>query len=212
MKITIKTFQNLFSIQNSTMDELDKSILLVQTLTGKSQFEIEKMKVKKFNKICAKINKVFENLSTEMTEGKPKNFIKANGNWYFINYDVSELTSGRYVETATFGNDVIGNLHKLMATMVNPVKLTWKGFKVLPYDATKHSKVSEDMLQADFTVAYQANVFFYALFNHSILNLKDFLEANVKDKESVKLLLMNFKEVMDGFTMPNWCKNLNISV
>ena len=69
MKITIKTFQNLFAIQNSTMDELDKSILLVQTLTDKSQFEIEKMKVSKFNKLCAKINKVFENLSTEMTEG-----------------------------------------------------------------------------------------------------------------------------------------------
>ena len=212
MRITIKTFQDLFIIQQTPMDELDKSILLVQTLTGKSQFEIERMKVSKFNKLCAKINKMFEALAVDMTNGKPKNIIRANGKFYFINYEINKLTAGRYVETATFGNDIVGNLHKLLATMANPMKMTLKGLKVMPYDANKHEQISEDMLQADFTIAYQACVFFYALFTNSIQSLVTSLEQNEIESESVKSALMNFKEAMDGYTMPNWYKNLSISV
>lgn len=194
------------------MDELDKSILLVQTLTGKSQFEIERMKVSKFNKLCAKINKMFEQLAVDMTNGNPKNIIRANGKFYFINYEINKLTAGRYVETATFGNDIVGNLHKLLATMANPMKMTLKGLKVIPYDANKHEQISEDMLQADFTIAYQACVFFYALFTRSIQSLVISLEQNEIESESVKSALMNFKEATDGYTMPNWYKNLSISV
>ena len=212
MRITIKTFQDLFIIQQTPMDELDKSILLVQTLTDKSQFEIDRMKVSKFNKLCAKINKMFEGLAVDMTNGKPKNIIRANGKFYFINYEINELTAGRYVETATFGNDIVGNLHKLLATMANPMKMTWRGLKVMPYDANKHEQISKDMLEADFTIAYQACVFFYAVFTNSIQSLLTSLEQNEIESDLVKSALMNFKEVMDGYTMPNWYKNLNISV
>jgi len=48
-----------------------------------------------------------------------------NGTWYWINYDIAKLDAGRYVETATFGVDLLDNLHKLMATMVVPMKWTW---------------------------------------------------------------------------------------
>ena len=133
--MTIKKFQDLFKISITNLDEIDKSVLLVQTFTGKSEFEINKMSVKKFNRLCANINKSFNKLSNNMLAEKPKNLIKANGKWYWLNLEINELTAGRYVETATFGNDIIGNLHKLMATICIPMKWSWKGLVFDKYDA-----------------------------------------------------------------------------
>ena len=87
MKITIQKFQAMFAISQMEMDELDKSILLVQTLLDKSQFEVETMKVKKFNKVCAEINKSFEVFNEKLQNDKPKQIVKVNGRWYFLNYE-----------------------------------------------------------------------------------------------------------------------------
>ena len=145
--MTIKKFQDLFKISITNLDEIDKSVLLVQTFTGKSEFEINKMSVKKFNRLCANINKSFNKLSNNMLAEKPKNLIKANGKWYWLNLEINELTAGRYVETATYASDVIGNLHKLMATMCVPMKWSWKGLVPDKYNAEHHAKYAEDMLQ-----------------------------------------------------------------
>lgn len=210
--MTIKMFQDLFSISQMEMEEIDKSILLVQAYTGKSEFEINKMSVKKFNRLCAKIKAVFDNLGKQMIEGKPKNLIKANGKWYWLNFEINEMNAGRYVETATFGNDVIGNLHKLMATMCTPMKWSWKGLVPDKYVAENHSKYADDMLQADFNHAYQSCVFFYAVFSESMKVLQYSLEGEQMEKEMLNNHLMNFKRVMDGCLMPSWLVNLKISV
>lgn len=210
--MTIKMFQDLFQISQMPMDELDKSILLVQAYTGKSEFEINKMNVKKFNSLCSKINKSFEELGKNMIEGKPKNIIKANGKWYWLNFEINEMTAGRYVETATYGNDVVGNLHKLMATMATPMKWTWKGLIADKYVAENHSKYAEDMLEADFQQCYQACVFFWAVFSESMKAIQSSLVEDQMEKEMLNQVLMNFRKVMDGSIMPNWFQNLKISV
>ena len=212
MKLTIKQFQQINAINKIEADDLDKSIMFVQVLTGKSEFEVNQMKVKKFNKLCADVLKAFESMMVDLNKDKPKNLIKANGTWYWVNYDVSKLDAGRYVETATFGVDLLDNLHKLMATMVVPMKWTWKGLVPVQYDAMNHEKVAEDMLQADFTHCYHAAVFFYALFKNSIISLESYLESQTTKKEELKRAMMNFKNLSDGFTMPNWYQNLKISV
>ena len=212
IKMTIKMFQDLFTISQTEMEEIDKSILLVQAYTGKSEFEINKMSVKKFNRLCAKIKKAFDNVGKQITKGKPKNLIKANGKWYWLNFEINEMTAGRYVETATFGSDVVGNLHKLMATMCTPMKWSWKGLVQDKYKADNHSKYAEDMLQADFDHCYQACVFFWAVFNESMRVLQYSLEGDQMEKEMLNQHLMNFKKVMDGCLMPNWYQNLKISV
>jgi hypothetical protein len=212
MKLTIKQFQQINHINKLEIDDLDKSIMFVQVLTGKSEFEVNQMKVKKFNKLCSDVLKAFESMMVDLKKDKPTNLIKANGTWYWINYDVSKLDAGRYVETATFGVDLLDNLHKLMATMVVPMKWTWKGLKPIQYDAMNHEKVAEDMLQADFTHCYHASVFFYALFKNSIISLESYLESQTEKKEELKRAMMNFKNLSDGFTMPNWYQNLKLSV
>lgn len=212
MKLTIKQFQQINNINKFEIDDLDKSIMFVQVLTGKSEFEVNQMKVKKFNKLCADVLKAFESMMVDLKKDKPKNLIKANGTWYWINYDIAKLDAGRYVETATFGVDLLDNLHKLMATMVVPMKWSWKGLKHVEYDAMNHEKIAEDMLQADFTHCYHAAVFFYALFKNSIISLESYLESQTQKKEELKRAMMNFKNLSDGFTMPNWYQNLKISV
>jgi hypothetical protein len=210
--MTIKMFQDLFTISQTEMEEIDKSILLVQAYTGKSEFEINKMSVKKFNRLCLKIKNAFDNVGKKITEGKPKNLIKANGKWYWLNFEINEMTAGRYVETATFGSDVVGNLHKLMATMCTPMKWSWKGLVPDKYVAENHSKYAEDMLGADFDHCYQACVFFYAVFSESMRVLQCSLEGSQTEKEMLNQHLTSFKNLMDGCIMPSWYQNLKISV
>ena len=212
MRLTIKKFQELHQASLTNLDEIDKSILLVQIFTGKSEYEINKMSIKKFNRLCANINKSFNKLSNNMLAEKPKNLIKANGKWYWLNLEINELTAGRYVETATYASDVIGNLHKLMATMCVPMKWSWKGLVPDKYNAEHHAKYAEDMLHADFNDAYQSCVFFYKLFSESMKALQSSLEEDPMGKEMLNQNLTIFNNLMDGYLMPNWSVNLKISV
>ena len=212
MRLTIKKFQELHQASLTNLDEIDKSILLIQIFTGKSEFEINKMSIKKFNRLCSRINKSFDIISKGFIEGKPKNLIKANGKWYWLNLEINEMTAGRYVETATFASDVIGNLHKLMATMCTPMKWTWKGLVPDKYNAEHHAKYAEDMLEANFNDAYQSCVFFYAVFSESMKSLQSSLEGDQMEKQMLNQNLMIFKNLMDGCLMPSWSVNLKISV
>jgi hypothetical protein len=212
MKLTIEKFQKLNNIALSDLDDIDKAIEFVRIFTGKQIDDIEKMNVAKFNKLCNKVNKLFSNAMKKVDDDKPSNWLVVRGKVYFINYNIAEIAANKYVETAIFGQNLIDNLHKVMATMVHKTKLTWKGFKPVPYDAAEHERISEIMLQADFRHCYHLAVFFYQVFKNSILSLKPFMEEEAKDKAKLEAALTDFTEIMDGLPMPKWCQNLKISV
>jgi hypothetical protein len=140
-----------------------------------------------------------------MENDKPRNMVYVNGCFYKLNYDLTKKpnNSGTYVELATFSEDIIGNLHKIMASMVTPLKLTWKGLK-----EKEHERVAEDMLELDFSVAYHACVFFWAVFVKSIVASKDYMMNQTNQKELLETELMNFKGRLDGFTTAKWFQNL----
>jgi hypothetical protein len=142
-----------------------------------------------------------------MENDKPRNMVYVNGCFYKLNYDLTKKpnNSGTYVELATFSEDIIGNLHKIMASMVTPLKLTWKGLK-----EKEHERVAEDMLKLDFSVAYHACVFFWAVFAKSILASKDYMMNQTNQKELLETELMNFKDRLDGFTTAKWLQNLKV--
>jgi hypothetical protein len=210
MRLSIKQFQDIIEVNKMSIDDLEKSIFFVMILTGKTEFEVNKMSVKKFNKLCKVVLDEFELMAKGLNESKPVNLIKANGRWYWLDYDIKKMTTGQYVETATFGLDLMSNLHKLLATMATPMKWTWKGLK--PVKEKNHEQVAEDMLEAEFRHCYHAAVFFYALFKESILNLSPYLESQTEKKQELKEALIGFKKSSDGFTMPKWFQNLKISV
>lgn len=212
MIITIEKFQQLFNIANSNMDEVDKSIAFIQIISGKSQADIEKMSIDKFNRVCKMANAIIDESLQKSMDKKPSQYFWVGMRPFFINYDISKLPAGKYIEISHYGSDIIGNLHKIMASLVYEVQLTWKGFKVMPYDASRHQEISELMLKANFKHCYDISVFFYLVFKNSILNLRDYLEQKSQNPELVEKALTGFKEITDGFRMPKWYQNSKISV
>ena len=212
MKLTIQRFQQLNNIAQSDLDDVDKAIEFVRIFTGKTPEEVDKMNVKKFNRLCKKVLDIFENSMQKVNDDKPSNWLWVGTKLFYINYDIAELSANKYVETAIFSQNLIDNLHKVMATMVYETEWTWKGIKVKPYDSSKHAKISDLMLKADFKHCYHVAVFFYQLLRNSILSLKPFMEAEAKNPQAVEKALTDFTEIMDGLPMPKWCQNLKISV
>ncbi len=204
--MTIEKFQQLSKIYGREIDELDKSIQLVQCMTGKTHDEIDAMPVHKFNKLCNRIVQLFENQYKQVNKDKPKNIIRANGSWYQLNYDIT--TAGKYVEATTFSGDIIGNLHMILATMATPLRLTPIGFKPFERD---HELISYDMLQADFKHAYHAAVFFYAVYKLSTIGLVPYFQAGGMTMKKSLELQRNLTAPLDGFTMPEWLQNLKIA-
>ena len=210
MRLTIERFQQLYKVATSNMDEIDKAISFVQIYTGKSIHDIEKLNVRKFNKICGKIKDGFDKAMEQANDHKPSNYLWVGRKLFYINYNIAEISANKYVETSLYGQEVVTNLHKFMASMVYEVKLTWKGLKVKPYDSTRHEKISEIMLQADFKTCYNAAVFFYLIFRNSLIGMKDYLIEQTDQREMVETALTGFTEIMDGFTMPKWSQSLKL--
>lgn len=206
MRITIRQFQQLHDAAQYDLSALDQSILMVKILTGKTDFEIEKMKVSQFNKICADIKKAFDTFNNKIDTEKPKKLVRVKGKTYLIHYEINKLNAGRYVEVSTFSKDVIGNLHKIMASIVTPMKLTWKGLKAEKYDANNHSKIADDLLDMDFSVAYHACVFFYAVFQNLIKTLP--IYGNPLEVKVMGALQNHLANYLDGTITANWYRNL----
>ena len=204
MRINVETFQKLYAVSLMETDEVEKSAQYVQILTGKTDEQVNRMKVRSFNKMCKGINNAFELVGSNLQNGKPKNFVWANGRLYKLVYDIK--TAGKYVETATFANDIIGNLHLIMATIAQPVRFTWKGLKPA---VREHNEIAEDMLKLNMAHAYQSAVFFYLVFRESLVSsMTYFQEHQTVERELVR----TFIKSLDGFTMPNWSANLKTSV
>jgi hypothetical protein len=204
MRINVETFQKLYAISLMETDEVEKSAQYVQVLTGKSEDEVNRMNIRSFNKMCARIKSSFELVGSDLQNGKPRNYVWANGRLYKLNYDIK--LAGKYVETATFATDIIGNLHLIMATIAQPVRLTWKG---LVPGKREHNEIAEDMLKLDMAHAYQAAVFFYLIFRELLVSSMTYFG---EDQTEAKELVQNFIKSLDGFTTPRWSANLRTSV
>lgn len=204
MRINVETFQKLYAVSLMETDEVEKSAQYVQILTGKTDEQINRMKVKKFRTLCVKINKAFELVGKNLQGGQPKKYVWVNGRLYKLVYDVR--TAGKYVEAATFATDVIGNLHLIMATIAQPVCLSWKGLVSYERD---HDAIADDMLKMDMSHAYQAAVFFYLVFRESLVSSMTYFEETEME---AKELVQSFIKSLDGFIMRNWSANLRISV
>jgi hypothetical protein len=211
MKVTISKFQELYKISIQDINEAEKSALLVQEFTGFSEAKVNAMPLKKFNSLCAKINKKFEAYGVELDNKKPQKYVAVKGRLYLLEYDLAKppMNAGKYVELATYSEDIIGNLHKIMATMCTPLKFTLKGLK---RKEKNHKQVAEDMLDIDFEVAYQSCVFFYAVFSKSIQASVTYFKTIAPDQAKVEQVLTNLAEFTDGFITAKWYRNLKLSV
>jgi len=181
--------------------DLDKSIKMVGIVTGKTPEQVEKMSMRKFNILCGAVHNHFKIFEKDLLKGKPKKIVRVGKRFYRINYDVTKCKSSTYVEVSTFSTDIIQNLHKIMASIVTPVKFKWGRW-------VEHEELAADLEQMDFEVAYHAAVFFYTLFNVSMQVIQPYLinEMTKKGiaKEQATEMLTNSQSILDGFIMPRW--------
>jgi hypothetical protein len=199
--MTIKQFQELYYVATSEDMDLDKSIKMVGIVTGKTPEQVEKMSMRKFNILCGAVHNHFKIFEKDLLKGKPKKIVRVGKRFYRINYDVTKCKSSTYVEVSTFSTDIIQNLHKIMASIVTPVKFKWGRW-------VEHEELAADLEQMDFEVAYHAAVFFYTLFNVSMQVIQPYLinEMTKKGiaKEQATEMLTNSQSILDGFIMPRW--------
>jgi hypothetical protein len=200
--VTIWQWQQMQNLLAKSKDytELDIAVKSLAILTNQTESQIDSLTIKELGVQLQKIKFITETAP----EPKPVDFIKLGKKRYKCIYDVKKLPYSRYLETKFFGSDVTMNLHKIGASMVVPMKLTWRGWRVAKYDASKHEEYAQDLLAAPFEQVYGSVVFFCQVFADSITNLADFLRVELRSKgmtmEEAETTLLALCESMDGFT------------
>jgi hypothetical protein len=202
--MNVKQFQELYFIFKSEDFDFDKSVKMVGVLTNKTEDEVEAMPMKQFNKQCAKIVKAFDVLSKKINEGKFQKFLFANGRIYRLNYDLNKAS--KYVEGMAFSKDVITEMHRLLATIAEPIK--WNGKKYY----RSHHEIAQDMEQVEFECAYNVAVFFCLQYEILMKVIQPYLISEAMKKGMSKTeateSITNFNSLLAGYSMPRWLQNL----
>ena len=191
--------QNLLQ-KTEGLTELDVAVKSLAILSYQTENQIDSLSVKDLNKQLLKIKFITDTLP----EPKAVDFIKTPGRKYRCIYDIRNIPYARYLETKFFGADVGLNIHKIAASMVMPMKKTWRGWKVAKYDSAKHEEYAEDILEAPFEQVYGSIVFFCRVFNDSIRSLSDYFKTESMKagmtEEQAEIMVADLCSALDGFT------------
>jgi hypothetical protein len=208
MNLTIDKFQRLNAIASLEENELEKAAKMVQVLLDKSSEEIDKMPLKKFAKLCDKLQKAFDLKVQVETMKAPKSLIVANGKVYSLNFEIKKpFNTGRYIEVLTFSkSDPINDMHNILASICTPMKWSWwrMSYVKMPFDVDKHEEYADDMKQADFRHGYNAMVFFCILLANLTNNTEVYSDLLMKmmrqNKKRLKMLKLYSQKISDGYT------------
>lgn len=108
--ISLGKFQQIEKINKTDLPDLDKVLHTVCVIYGKTEYEINNEKPEKVVKMISKMQPVFE---------APLNIMACDRiGKYVVNYDVSRITFGQYIELSFFiSNGIENNIHYILATM-----------------------------------------------------------------------------------------------
>lgn len=208
-KINVFQYQQLIPALGID-DPTDQNMRLIAILNGWTDNQVDSLSVQEYAKEKAKLGFLNDSI-----EGKPVKVIKVNGKRYKCVYDIRKLPSGRYIESKVFSQDLVGNLHKIAASMVIPMKKTIFGWKEGKYDASKHEQYAEDMLEARFIDVYHSIVFFYQVYRNWMEVTKDYLITKMmevgKSHSEAKKEVQNLLNILDGNIVPKLLPTSTIS-
>lgn len=199
--VTVWQWQQINNLltKKDDLTELDIAVKSLAILTNRTETQIDSLTIKELNEQLKEI--IF--ITTTEPNPKPVDFIKVGKKKYRCIYDVRQMPYSRYLETKFFGDDVVNNLHRIGASMIRPMKMTWRGYKLDKYDASKHEEYAEDLLSAPFEAVYGSIVFFCQVFSDSIKSLSDYFKKElisqgmtIMEAEMSMEILCN---AMDGF-------------
>ena len=205
-ELTVWQYQQIYPIVTKPEKDwttLDVESKLVGIIFNLTDTQVDSLSVGQFNNLKATLGFLDDKI-----EGKPVKYTEVNGKRYRFIYDVQQIKAARYIETKVFSTDLVGNLHKLAASMVMPQKKTWYGKWVDDkYDASKHSEYSEDLQGAKFMHIYQSVVFFYQVYRNWIEVSQGYLIqemiAKGMDTETALKVVQTLCATLDGNIVPN---------
>lgn len=197
--INVFQWQQLVPFIGKEID-LESETKLISIVTGLTEFQVDSLSIEEYKKQREKLNF----LSNEI-EGKPVNYITVNGRRYKCIYDIRKINAARYIEGKTFSHDLVGNLHKIAASLVHPMKKGLFSWKLDKYDASKHEEYSQDMLEAKFVDVYHSVVFFYQVYRNWMEVSKAYLitEMSKKGVSNPEKVVADLLSIMDGNIVPN---------
>ena len=213
-ELTVWQYQQIYPIVTKPEKDwtnLDVESKLVGIIYNLTDTQVDSLTVTEFNNFKATLGFLDNNI-----EGKPVKYTEVNGKRYRFVYDVQQIKAARYIESKVFSTDIVGNLHKLAASMVIPQRRTWYGKWVdTEYDAAKHSQYAEDLQGAKFMYVYQSVVFFYQVYRNWIEISKGYLVNQMMDKgmdtEMALKAVQTLCEILDGSIAPNLLPTKKIS-
>jgi hypothetical protein len=108
--ISLGKYQQIDAINKQELPEIDKALYSACIVFDKTEYEIDNEKPKKVLKLMTQMQRLFESPFNP----KPANRIGV----YDINYDVSRITLGQYIEISFFiGRGPVDNAHYILASM-----------------------------------------------------------------------------------------------
>jgi hypothetical protein len=200
--ITIRQFQELAQIEKSAGDDFDIKVAKVAHLEGKTLADMDQLSIGQLNDLFRKYADLFNEVAPDKTM---REWYK-DGVKYKLISDIRDINAGQYNELIHFskGGDIVGNLHRLMATLVMPMER--KYFRWVPMKKD-HAKVSELMLDAPFHLCLKSAVFFCKVYTASLKNLTPFLAEQLMKEGMTRLEALEAMEglcsLMDGILMPS---------
>ena len=199
--LTIEQAQQVYNIiKDDNVTDFEKEIKVLCLLLNYDEGTVNSWPLSEYREKAAKIGF----FHYPIPEQKPSREFKINGKRYFVNYDMQKVSFGQYNEVMAFSNGpdyLISNLHKIMATICNPVKGFWL-FKKASKDKS-HDEISEDMKKAPFLICYHAAVFFYQVYKECLKNIRPYLASELMEKgmtiEQATEATAALQTIMDGF-------------
>lgn len=169
--LTVAHYQALYPItKDKDLTDEDRSVKIISALYGLTEAQIDELSMGEFMRMLNESNFLLEDIPTV----KPVRYLKGKKRKYKIIYNVPDLPFARYAEIKTFRGsteeDLIMNLHKIVASMVMPVKF----LKTQKYDAANHADYASDIQDARFIDVFNICVFFCHFFAASIASTKDY--------------------------------------
>jgi hypothetical protein len=124
--ITIGMYQQIEAVNKQDLPDIDKVLYSVCLLFGKTEYEIDNEKPGKVVKMMNQLQSVFESPFNPKAESRIGEYI--------INYDVSRITLGQYIEISFFiDRGPVDNAHYILASMAG----RWRKKKLLSDHRTR---------------------------------------------------------------------------
>jgi hypothetical protein len=199
--ITVFQWQQLHDLKTKSdqLDDVDITVKAAAIVTNRTEKQVQEMTLLESKKLASDM--AFLNSEIKINR---VDYINANGNKYKVNYDIRRMPSARYIEAKHFASDFAGNIHRIAACMVTPMKWTMFGYEPLQYDATRHEQYAEDLQTAPITEVMGSVVFFYHVFKTWTKVFQDYLKQQMMamgmTKYQAEVMYQALCDSLDGFT------------